>query len=212
MDINDAGDVVGSYSDRPGESMAYLLRQGTVRDLGTLGQTVRASGAAGIDNRGQVVGSSSTDVPTSSGQFRVLAFSWRNDALTALATPPAHSSHAARVNARGQIVGFVERHDGGAESYRAVLWDADGMTILSDQPSDARGINNRGQVVGAVQAGTGGFLYEPGKGSRNLNDLIDPASGLTFVYPQAINERGQIVGYGCQGESCGPMLLNPVED
>jgi hypothetical protein len=45
---------------------------------------------------------------------------------------------------------------------------------------------------------------------RSLNDLIDTSTGWNIVYAQAINERGQIVGFGCKGESCGPVLMNPT--
>lgn len=40
--------------------------------------------------------------------------------------------------------------------------------------------------------------------------MIDPASGYTIVYPQAINDRQQIVGFGCKELLCGPVLLDPI--
>jgi probable HAF family extracellular repeat protein len=209
-DIDNAGDIVGSYTTRAGENMAFVYQHGEVRDLGTLGQTVRNSGAAGINNRRQIVGTSYIDTPTNSGSFQSRAFLYQQGAMTALATPAGFSSVAARINERGQVIGRLERNDASWEDYRAALWDKDGLKVLLDQASDARGINNRGQVVGGVLTGSGGFFYEPGKGVRSLNDLIDTSTGWNIVYAQAINERGQIVGFGCKGELCGPVLMNPV--
>jgi probable HAF family extracellular repeat protein len=192
--------------------MAYLARRDEVRGLGTLGQTNRSSSAAGINNRRQVVGTSTIDTPTAGGNFQARAFLYQHGAMTVLATPAGYGSVASRINERGQVIGRLERNDGSPDDYRAALWDKDGLKVLLDQPSDARGINNRGQVVGAVLAGSGGFFYEPGKGVRSLNELIDTSTGWNIVYAQAINDRGQIVGFGCKGELCGPVLLNPAAD
>jgi probable HAF family extracellular repeat protein len=208
--INNAGDIVGRYTARNGETMAWLARHGDIHDLGTLGQANRNSSAAGINNRGQVVGTSSIDTLTPVGNTQERAFLYQHGGMTALATPAGNSSVAARINERGQVIGRLEPHDASWESWRAALWDKDGLKVLLDQASDARGINNRGQVVGAVLTGSGGFFYEPGTGVRSLNDLIDTSTGWNIVYAQAINERGQIVGYGCKGELCGPVLMNPT--
>jgi probable HAF family extracellular repeat protein len=207
--INNAGDVVGTCFGRDGQGMAFLYRHGVPQDLGTLGQTVRNSGAADINNRGQIVGSSFIDTPTENGGFETRAFLYQHDSMAALPTRPGYSNIAARVNERGQVVGRIESNDGSGD-YRAALWDKGQLKVLVEQPSDARGINNRGQVVGAVLTGSGGFFYEPGKGVRSLNDLIDTSTGWNIVYAQAINERGQIVGFGCKGELCGPVLMNPT--
>lgn len=207
--INNAGDIVGTYTGRDGLGMAFRYRHGAVYDLGTLGQTVRSSGAADINERGQIVGNSFIDTPTGNGSLETRAFVYQHGAMTALPTRPGYSSIAARVNQRGQVVGRIESIDGSGD-YRAALWDKGQLKVLVEQPSDARGINNRGQVVGAVLTGSGGFFYEPGKGVRSLNDLIDTSTGWNIVYAQAINERGQIVGFGCKGESCGPVLMNPA--
>jgi probable HAF family extracellular repeat protein len=209
-DIDNAGDVAGAYTTRTGESMAYLLRHGQVQDLGTLGQAQRSSGAAGINNRRQVVGTSTIDTPTPIGNFQTRAFLFENGTMKVLPTPAGYGSVASRINERGQVIGRLERNDGSPDDYRAALWDKGQVKVLLDQPSDARGINNRGQVVGAVLTGSGGFFYDPGKGVRSLNALIDTSTGWNIVYAQAINERGQIVGFGCKGESCGPVLLNPA--
>jgi probable HAF family extracellular repeat protein len=209
-DIDNAGDVVGAYVTRSGETMAYLFRHGEGRDLGTLGQTMRSSRAAGINNRRQIVGSSVIDTPTPIGNFQTRAFLYQHGSMTVLATPAGFSSVASRINERGQAIGRIERNDASWEDSRAALWDKDGLKVLLDQASDARGINKRGQVVGAVLTGSGGFFYEPGKPVRSLNDLIDTSDGWNIVYAQAINERGQIVGFGCKGELCGPVLMNPT--
>jgi probable HAF family extracellular repeat protein len=209
-DIDNAGDIVGTYTLRNGDKMAFLSRHGGVQDLGTLGQTIRNSDAGGINNRRQIVGTSYLDIQNENGSFQKRAFLVQQGAMRALPTPAGYSSAAARINERGQVIGRLEPDDGSWESWRAVLWDKDGVKVLLDQASDARGINNRGQVVGAVLTGSGGFFYEPGKGVRSLNDLIDTSTGWNIVYAQAINERGQIVGFGCIGELCGPVLMNPT--
>jgi probable HAF family extracellular repeat protein len=209
-DIDNAGDIVGTYRSRNGDNMAYLVRHGEVQDLGTLGQTVRNSSAAGINNRRQIVGTSYIDAPTPIGNSQTRAFLYQQGVMTALPTPAGYSSVAARINERGQVIGRLEPNDASWETWRAALWDKDGVKVLLDQASDARGINNRGQVVGAVLTGSGGFFYEPGKGVRSLNDLIDTSTGWNIVYAQDINERGQIVGFGCKGELCGPVLMNPT--
>jgi probable HAF family extracellular repeat protein len=209
-DIDNAGDIVGTYTLRNGDKMAFLYRHGEVQDLGTLGQTIRNSDAGGINNRRQIVGTSYLDIQNENGSFQKRAFLVRQGAMTALPTPAGYSSVAARINERGQVIGRLEPDDGSWESWRAALWDKDGVKVLLDQASDARGINNRGQVVGGVLTGTGGFFYEPGKGVRSLNDLIDTSTGWNIVYAQAINDRGQIVGFGCKNALCGPVLMNPT--
>jgi probable HAF family extracellular repeat protein len=208
--ISNGGDIAGTYANRAGEAMAFVYRDGSVTDLGTLGSAVRSSSAADINNAKQVVGTSTIDIPTPNGSFESRGFLVQDGAMRALPTPAGFSSTATRVNEGGQVVGWIERIDNPDGSNLAALWDKDGLKVLLDQSSHARGINNRGQVVGALLTGSGGFIYEPGKGVRSLNDLIDTSTGWSIVYAQAINDRGQIVGYGCQAALCGPVLLNPV--
>jgi probable HAF family extracellular repeat protein len=209
-DIDNAGDIVGRYTARNGETMAFLVRHGEVLDLGTLGQTNRNSVAEGINKRRQIVGTSTIDTPTPAGNFQTRAFLYQQGTMTALATPAGYGSVASRINERGQVIGRLEPNDASWETWRAALWDKGQVKVLLDQASDARGINNRGQVVGAVLTGSGGFFYEPGQGVRSLNDLIDTSTGWNIFYAQAINERGQIVGFGCKGDLCGPVLMNPT--
>jgi probable HAF family extracellular repeat protein len=209
--IDNGGDIAGTYTNRAGEDMAFLYRHGSVVDLGTLGSTVRSSSAADINNGKQVVGTSFIDSPTPNGSFESRAFTVQHGDMQALPTPAGYSGIGTRVNERGQVVGWIESNDNPFDSQRAALWDKGRLKVLLDQPSHARGINNRGEVVGAVLiSGSSGFFYEPGKDVRSLNDLIDTSTGWSIVYAQAINDRGQIVGLGCKGQLCGPVLLDPV--
>jgi probable HAF family extracellular repeat protein len=75
------------------------------------------------------------------------------------------------------------------------------------------GINNSDQVVGtnANQA----LMYTGGGGIVNLNTLINPASGWNLQWATAINNVGQIVGYGTlNGDPLDSraFLLTPVPE
>jgi len=77
-----------------------------------------------------------------------------------------------------------------------------------------RGINQSGQVVGG--ASTPGdyinyraFLYSDGI-MKDLNDLIQPNSGWSLFAAYAINDRGQITGYGSINGATHAFLLTPV--
>ena len=62
----------------------------------------------------------------------------------------------------------------------------------------ANGVNERGQIVGASVTPDNrmhAFLYTDGQ-MFDLNSLIDPASGWELLEATAINDGGQIVGWG----------------
>jgi probable HAF family extracellular repeat protein len=67
------------------------------------------------------------------------------------------------------------------------------LGTLSGGFSAALDINNRGQIVG--DSNNRAFLYQDGS-MYDLNSLIDPSSGWVLESASAINDSGQIVGYG----------------
>ncbi len=66
------------------------------------------------------------------------------------------------------------------------------------------------RALGGHDERSGGFLYRPSTGARDVNELIDPALGYTIAYPQAVNDRQRIVGLGCKELSCRPVLQDPL--
>lgn len=207
-DINNLGQVVGEFSDVAFASRIFASWFGVVGELPALGGPRHADFARGNNDRGQVVGQVSRP-GTAADDGVQIAFLHEDGITRALATPAGYSSNAVRINLQGQAVGSIQPY-GNADGTRPVLWDKSGRRVLVDEAGDARDINNLGQVVGGIYNRTGGFLYHPATGARDLNTLIDPASGYTIVYPQAINDLQQIVGFGCKELLCGPVLLDPV--
>jgi RHS repeat-associated protein len=70
--------------------------------------------------------------------------------------------------------------------------------------SSGAGVNSHGDVVGLGEpdlAGTylAAFVYSDSFGFKNLNDMIDPASGWNLRTTSAINDSGDIVGWGHLG-------------
>ncbi len=125
----------------------------TIKDLGTL-PGGDSSQATGINDRGQVVGYSST----ASGSTH--AFLFEHGVMTDLGTlPGGNSSQATGINDRGQVVGYSSTASG---SPHAFLFEHGVMTDLGTLPggtfSFAFGINNRGQVVGYSDGPVGAFF------------------------------------------------------
>jgi probable HAF family extracellular repeat protein len=189
---------------------AFLWRDGRMRDLGTLGG--HDSHAAGINDRGQVVGTADTSVPEEH------AFLWENGRMRDLGTAGIKSA-AFGINNKGEVVGV----SGG----RAVLWQQGKMTYLGSLGGRlvngvAAAINNGGQVVGTAYTSTmetdphplrRGFLYREGR-MLDLNDLIPKETQWVLEGAWAINDRGQIIAFGEKGDHQGTqthsLLLTPT--
>lgn len=137
---------------------AVLWQNGTATDLGNLGGDGLFGGiyADGLNNRGQVVGSSDT---TNDSNFH--AFLWQKGKMTDLKTLPGDvNSVAVAINDSGQIVGLSLD---ASFNPRAVLWQNGKPTDLNTFiPSNSSlvlvtgcSINSSGEIIGiAVNATT----------------------------------------------------------
>jgi probable HAF family extracellular repeat protein len=229
-DIDSAGRIVGrSLIVGPGApDRAFIWEVGVFTELGTLGDS---SKAYGINEVGQVVGTSLAELP--GGELGLRGFLWDNGRMTAL-DPLAGdvATQAFDVNDAGEIVGSSWYHTTQFFTVdQATLWRDDGIEVIdlgvvpaapgscSSNPywhkSIARAINNHGQIVGEAMCITSGapkaaFLWEDGV-THNLNDLIPQGTGLDLRSARDINDAGQIVGYGInQAGELRAFLLDPV--
>ena len=120
------------------------------------------------------------------------------------------------INDMGQVVGKSGTRAGATE--HAFLY-SDGVMqdlgTLGERMSIACGINNSGQITGASATVDGlvhAFLYSNGA-MTDLNTLVDQGSGWTLLMGNAINDSGQIVGYGTNPAGREEaFLLTPIPE
>ncbi|MCC7165074.1 MAG: DUF3466 family protein [Anaerolineae bacterium] len=195
--INNFGQVVGSaeITGPPARYHAFLWQNGAMQDLGTLGGA--QSSALDINDVGEIVGQASTASPTQSH-----AFLWQNGTMQDLGG--GDSSSAQAINNARQVVGVS---DG-----RAFLWEngvMQDLDTLGGDTSVAFDINDAGQVVGSAKVdGSRAFLWEDNQ-MKDLNTLIPAGSGWMLRVAHAINEKGQIAGWGHVGGQAHAFLLTP---
>lgn len=193
--INDHGQVVGfstvnqdNCTAFDGCWHAFLWENGTMTDLGAL-EGHRQSYAYSINNRGQIVGiSSSGDYP--SGVWHAVV--WENGTISDLGEVPGAVNRFARgVNDSGQIVGSWDD----ASSANPLLWDRGSTVALPALPgathSEAYKINDRGLIVGFSESGDRPRAVLWAQGTiTNLGTLPEGV----WSFARDINDRGQIVG------------------
>jgi probable HAF family extracellular repeat protein len=189
VDINDAGHIVGwsELFDSPlGPYLHAILWRPALADYGA---GWRTSVASGINNAGQVVGSSETSTRQGIQAFLVTPGQPMQD----LGTLGGPTSHASAVNDAGQVVGWSSTAPG-APSHAFLFTPGQGMqdlgTLAGANESQAIDINAAGQVVGWSTGGgeVRAFLWTM---SGGMEDLY-PITGIRWA--QAINNHGQVVG------------------
>ncbi|MBS0588718.1 MAG: PEP-CTERM sorting domain-containing protein [Proteobacteria bacterium] len=205
LGINDSGQVVGLFQIPGYINHAFITGPNGVgmTDLGTLGGAW--SVAQGINNSGQVVGV----YQKPGSNFHAFITGPNGVGMTDLGIGGIFSE-ALGINDSGQVVGYFRLPDD--FKYHAFVTGPNGVGItdlgtLGGTTAEALGINDSGQVVG--YSGNGhAFLYSNG-GITELSWLpIVVASGWTDLIPRAINNNGQIVGWGTHGGHNEAFLLS----
>jgi probable HAF family extracellular repeat protein len=213
--INDRGQVAGaSYTSSINPSTGcpelhpFLWQNGSMVDLGTLGGTF--ADVRGMNQRGQVVGFSNL-----AGDLISHPFLWTRRHLIDLGTLGGDTGLTNWINDRGEIVGKADLPGPAPQLHDAVLWRNGKMIDLGVLPGDACSnayfVNSHGQVVGAsenqelcsILVGQHAFLWEQGAPMVDLNTLIPPGASLDLTYAVAINDRGEIAGFGVP-RGCAP--------
>ncbi|MEE9554513.1 MAG: DUF3466 family protein, partial [candidate division Zixibacteria bacterium] len=159
-----------------------------ITDLGTLGGIW--SGAADLNDQGQIVGISSIYSGAQHGFF------WDGEIMNDLDTPQEYLvSGATAINNAGQIAGYTS---GENQSQYAYLWENDIWTYLGTLPeldySLASDINDFRLIVGysfmlGPDGGSLGWIWGGG-GMTSLGTLGGDRSSAN-----AINEMDEVVGY-----------------
>lgn len=186
--LNDRGQVAGFTAIADGRHAAVFTVGGGVDVLGTLGG--HTSVAYGINNAGQVTGTSYTGAGTT-----LHAFLFSGGAMQDLGTLGGSMAIAYAINAAGQVAGTSYN---GSQVQRAFLQEAgtwQDLGVLGDPlsslTSGAADINAAGQVVGTSRtAGSRlhAFLYSGG----TMQDLGTLGGARSNAY--GINDAGLVVG------------------
>ena len=181
--INNAGQLVGTYTDSAGTHYGFL---DTNRAFTTLPFT-----PTGINNVGQIVGLSDNGlVLDTNGVINeiVLTALPRFDGL-----PHSISDRSPKINDLGQIVGNYSDQYFGAHSF---IYSNGTFTLLpaadpNQEFVSAHGINNCGQVLLEIGefVGFSDYLYLNGQYTHVLNYLE-----CTFAAGTALNNVGQVLG------------------
>jgi len=211
--INGLGQMVGYATASNGDTHAtfWANSSSSAIDLGTLGGTFGE--ALGINGIGQIVG----DALTTSNAADHAAF-WANNSSSAvdLGSLGGTYSGASSINNSGQIVGYA--YTTSNATYHATVWTNTStgpidLGTLGGADSQANGNNGTGQIVGYSQTtsntDTHATLWTNSSSSAivDLNSLIPTNSGWVLQQANAINDSGEIVGFGTIGSNTHAFAL-----
>lgn len=214
FEINSAGEVTGDSFLSSGLVDATSWTGKQIKNLGALSKSIFTAGLA-INGNGYVVGES---VFSYGPPFKSHAFLWNGSSMKDLGTLTGGvTSIANAINTSGVIVG---QSDGTSTkgNWHAVLWNTsdkiqDLGVLLGGTYSIAFGVNDSEVVVGygnLANNAAHAMVWTSSGGMKDLNSLIPAGSGWVLINANAINNLGQITGYGTKGGYNHAFLLTPV--
>lgn len=204
--INARGDVVGS-KQTDGGATGFVYRDGTLTELGNLGAGTDGV-AVDINDHGVIAGNSAIDAAAGASSH---PFLYRHGQLRDLGTLGGRAVNSAvAINNAGQVAGYSDGHDG---AMHAFLYQHGAMQDLGgfgESELEIHDLNEGGTLVGTAFAEEEGLIPFMNLGGAlvDLNTLLDPALGWHIFSAYANNDLGQIVGYGCQDDTCGLVRLD----
>lgn len=190
IDINNSGQIAGTYTTAGGATRSFLYSGGGMTDIGTLGgdtSVVRA-----MNDMGQMVGYSTT----ADGVGHPFLYS--NGTMTEFSLSGHGQVSLNGINNSGQMVGQFITADG---LHQLFLFSQGTITELGPAGPYPNGsrlyINDAGQVTGLFSVPTisdvvlsQNFIYTDGV----FSFFGEPRLFLSNI-PEGMNDEGQIVGY-----------------
>lgn len=174
--LNNQGQVVGAFTPPGGNQFhAFLYENQTLNDLGTLGGL--KSEATGINEKGQIVGRSTT----ASGSNDWHAFLFKGNKMHDLGTLGGASSEALGINNKGHVVGSSMTDAGAEHAFlyaKGKMVDLNSLSAVQNAGWDlktATAINNLGQIVGGgtINGQYHAFLLTPVAAHGEHDDNLD---------------------------------------
>jgi probable HAF family extracellular repeat protein len=213
--VNSSGVVAGDSFTSSSVANATAWTNQKIKNLGALPGSIFTAALA-INDSGEIAGESvfSYGPPFLSHAFDHTPSGETKDLGT---LPGGTTSMANAINAAGVIVGQSNAKAFLTE-WHAAKWSTTGTikdlgTLPEGTYSVAFGVNRNGQIVGYGNIANNAphaFLWTSAGGMQDLNDLIPPNSGWVLINANAINDVGQITGYGTRNGQNRAFLLTPV--
>jgi probable HAF family extracellular repeat protein len=214
FEINSSGEIAGDSFLSSGIVDATSWNGSKIKNLGALSKAIFTAGLD-INDSGEIVGES---VFSYGPPFTSHGFVWTGSTMKDLGTLPGGvTSMANAINTGGVIVG---QSDGSATNglWHAVKWNTalvikDLGLLYGGNYSVAFAINDSDTVVGYGNIFTNAahaMIWTPSAGMEDLNALIPANSGWVLINANAINNVGQITGYGTKNGHNHAFLLTPV--
>jgi len=212
--INSAAQVAGDSFLASGTVNATSWTNKKIKNLGALKGAIFTAGLA-INDSGTIVGES---VFSYGPPFTSHGFLWNGSTMKDLGTLwGGVTSMANAINSSGVVVGQSDGNVTGGH-WHAVKWDTSGKikdlgVLKGGTYSIGFGVNDSNVVVGYGNISTNAahaMIWTSSGGMQDLNSLIPSSSGWTLINANAINNAGQITGYGSKNGHNHAFVLTPV--
>jgi probable HAF family extracellular repeat protein len=218
--INNSDQVVGEGPNANGAVEAFIYN-GTMHFLGSLPDGT-FSGGNSINDNGQVAGYSATAGNTHAIEWTPTSLHAITGTMIDLGTLGGRRSYGFGISSNGMVCGESDTvaNDplSGLPISHGFLFDGTlhDLGTLGGISSQGNGVNSLGQVVGQSYLGyydtQHAFRYSAASGMVDLNSLVDPSLGWELLDATAINDTGQITGYGVISGKEHAFLLVPVPE